>query len=79
MNREKAIEILENLLDCSYVDAFEDEEKDAIKIAIKSLKTYPCNWHFENIISICDYCEFKSNQSARCLDCPAILIGNKEK
>lgn len=42
-------------------------------------KTYPCNWHFEDIITICDYCENKNNQDGRCLDCPAKLKGNEEK
>ena len=38
MNREKAIEILNELLDCSYIDSFDDEEKDALKFAVNALE-----------------------------------------
>lgn len=38
MTREEAIEKLKWLLDCNYVDSFEDEENEAIKLAIKALE-----------------------------------------
>ena len=37
MTREEAIENLKWLLECSYVDSFEDEENEALEMAIKEL------------------------------------------
>ena len=42
MTREEAIEKLKWLLDCNYVDSFEEEENEAIKLAIKALEQEPC-------------------------------------
>ena len=39
MTREEAIENLEFLESCSYVDSFEKTEKEALKMAIEALKT----------------------------------------
>ena len=36
MTKEKAIEILKDLLDANYIDYFEDEENEALKVAIKT-------------------------------------------
>ena len=41
MTREEAIENLEYLESCSYVDSFEKTEKKALKMAIKALKQEP--------------------------------------
>jgi len=38
MTREEAIENLKELLECSYVDSFEDVENEALRIAIKALE-----------------------------------------
>ena len=38
MTREEAIENLKWLLECSYVDSFEDEENEALDMAIKALQ-----------------------------------------
>ena len=37
MTREEAIENLKWLLECSYVDSFEDAENEALEMAIKAL------------------------------------------
>lgn len=42
MTRKEAIKTLEYLASCSYVDEFEPEEKEALKIAIEVLKQEPC-------------------------------------
>ena len=41
MTNEEAIENLKELLECSYVDSFEDEENEALRMAIKALETIP--------------------------------------
>ena len=38
MTREEVIENLKKLLECSYVDSFEDVENEALRIAIKALE-----------------------------------------
>lgn len=38
MTREKAIENLKGLLECSYVDSFEDTENEALKMAIETME-----------------------------------------
>lgn len=38
MDRKEAIEVLEFLESCSYVDEFEAAEKEALKMAIGALK-----------------------------------------
>ena len=38
MTREEAIANLKELLECNYVDSFEDAENEALEIAIKALK-----------------------------------------
>ena len=38
MTREEAIENLKELLECSYVDRFEDSENEALEMAIKALE-----------------------------------------
>lgn len=38
MNRTEAIATLEFLLSCSYVDEFEPDEKEALKMAINALE-----------------------------------------
>lgn len=38
MGRKEAIEALEFLLSCSYVDEFEPTEKEALKMAINALE-----------------------------------------
>lgn len=38
MNRKEAIKVLKELFECSYVDSFEPEEKEALKLAIASLE-----------------------------------------
>lgn len=44
MTIDESIEILEYLSECSYVDKFEDEEKEALELAIHELKKYSdCN------------------------------------
>jgi len=42
MTREEAIENLKWLLECSYVDRFEDEENEALEMAIQALEQEPC-------------------------------------
>ena len=41
MTREEALENLKGLLECSYVDRFEDEENEALRVAIKALEQEP--------------------------------------
>ena len=43
MTREEAIENLKELLECSYVDRFEDSENEALDMAIKALDQEPCD------------------------------------
>ena len=38
MTREEAIEKLKELLECNYVDRFEDEENEAPRMAIKVME-----------------------------------------
>ena len=38
MNNDEAVKVLEFLLSCSYVDEFEPEEKEALKMGIDALK-----------------------------------------
>ena len=38
MTRKEAIENLKGLLECTYVDSFEDAEIEALRIAIKALE-----------------------------------------
>ncbi len=38
MTREEAIKTLEYLVSCSYVDEFEPDEKEALKMAIDALE-----------------------------------------
>lgn len=38
MTKDAMIKILEYLLECNYVDSFEDYEKEALRLAIKTLK-----------------------------------------
>ena len=49
----EVIEHLNNLLESSYVDRFEDEEKQAIKIAIYCIKAIKCE---------CDTCQDELNK-----------------
>ena len=41
MNKTEAIATLEFLLSCSYVDEFEPDEKEALKMAIDALRGKP--------------------------------------
>ena len=41
MTREEAIANLKELLECNYVDSFEDAENEALEIAIKALEQEP--------------------------------------
>lgn len=41
MTREEAIENLKWLLECNYVDRFEDAENEALSMAIKALEQDP--------------------------------------
>lgn len=46
MTREEAIENLKWLLECSYVDSFEDAENEALDMAIKALEQKTEMWQF---------------------------------
>ena len=46
MTREEAIENLKELLECNYVDKFEDAENEALEMAIKALEQEPKTGHW---------------------------------
>ena len=64
MTREEAIENLKWLLECSYVDSFEDAENEALEMAIKALEQEPKTGHWipshipESILDECSECGF---------------------
>ena len=45
---EEAVENLKYLLECNYVDSFEETEKEAIKMGIEALKHYKEVQHENN-------------------------------
>ena len=45
---KEAVENLEFLLECNYVDSFEETEKEAIKIGIEALNHYDGDKQHEN-------------------------------
>lgn len=56
MTKEEAIENLKWLLECNYVDRFEDAENEALSMAIKALEQKPCDPDSCNIVKEYEEC-----------------------
>ena len=86
MTRKEAIEKLKVLLECTYIDSFEDEENEAIKMAIKALEQEPKTGHWimkgrlQNIktCSVCGYIIRHIECDNYCPNCMAKMIESED-
>lgn len=59
MTREKAIENLKGLLESNYVDSFEDEENESLRMAIQALEQEPCDDAISREAVVDDFIEWR--------------------
>lgn len=85
MTNQEAIEKLKWLLECSYVDNFEDEENEALEIAIKALEQEPKTGHWivhpKGVYAhlVCDKCLSNAPYDCRTNYCPNCGAKNGEQ